>query len=351
MLYVLAFLGTAVLVTWLVLLNLASIDLWKQAAYNKLIDLRQSVLLMQEKQRIQNEKMDSLTGIEKTFYKLFKTEDYGKKIKKCQKQEQELKRGNLRSMSLLDIPGYTLLEKFPAIKMSELYKHLVHACFELYGKKHMNDKATQMLARMVSYGLVGVGLTMLASCAILTSGDLMRGIVVLGGGLLLVFILVYAMYDDVNSKLLKRRKRISRQFPAVVSKLALLVTSGMIMDRAWKETAYSKNGDIYLEMQRTAEELDNLVNPELAYSNFIDRCNTKETAKLASAIMQNKSKGNAEIGMLLKEMAAEAWVERRNMAKRDSEAANSKLMIPTMLLFVSILGIIMVPVLLSFQSF
>ena len=69
MLYVLAFLGTAVLVTWLVLLNSASIDLWKQAAYNKLIDLRQSVLLMQEKQRIQNEKMDSLTGIEKTFYK------------------------------------------------------------------------------------------------------------------------------------------------------------------------------------------------------------------------------------------------------------------------------------------
>ena len=53
---------------------------------------------------------------------------------------------------------------------------------------------------------------------------------------------------------------------------------------------------------------------------------------------------------LLKGMAHDAWQERRHTAKRDSEKANSKLMIPTMLLFVAILVMIMVPVALNFAS-
>jgi len=98
------------------------------------------------------------------------------------------------------------------------------------------------------------------------------------------------------------------------------------------------------------DELANLVDPATAYTNFLNRCNTKETTKLASAIIQNQSKGNAEIGQLLKSMAHEAWQDRRHTAKRDSEKANSKLMIPTMLLFLAILVMIMVPVAMNFAS-
>ena len=154
------------------------------------------------------------------------------------------------------------------------------------------------------------------------------------------------MHDRLN----KRRKAIARQFPNVVSKLALLVTSGMIMDRAWRETAQSQQGELYHEMQVTADELANLVEPGAAYTGFINRCCTKETTKLASAIIQNQSKGNAEIGVLLRGMAHDAWQERRHSAKRDSEAANAKLMIPTMLLFIAILVMIMVPVALNFSN-
>ena len=122
------------------------------------------------------------------------------------------------------------------------------------------------------------------------------------------------------------------------------------MNRAWKETAESGEGELYIEMRKTAEEMDNLIRPEEAYSTFIDRCNTKETTKLASAILQNMSKGNSEMVGLLKQMSEEAWNERRNLAKRDSENANSKLMIPTMLMFGSILIMIMVPVVMSFTG-
>ena len=49
-------------------------------------------------------------------------------------------------------------------------------------------------------------------------------------------------------------------------------------------------------------------------------------------------------------MAHEAWQERRHTAKRASEAANSKLMIPTMLLFIAILVMIMVPIATNFSA-
>jgi tight adherence protein C len=172
---------------------------------------------------------------------------------------------------------------------------------------------------------------------------LQPGIGVLSVGSAFAVLLAYSKYEEVRAKANRRREAIARQFPNVVSKLALLVCAGMIMDRAWQETARSKDGELYQEMKTTSDELSQNIAPEAAYGAFISRCNTKETSKLASAILQNLSKGNAEIGNLLRELAREAWQERRHTAKRDAEKANSKMIIPTMLLFVSILIMIMVP--------
>jgi tight adherence protein C len=192
-------------------------------------------------------------------------------------------------------------------------------------------------ALMLALGVLAIG-----------SGRVMLGIALATVGPVIVVTFAYSLYDELDKKTQRRQNDISRQFPNVVSKLALLVTSGMNMERAWKETAAGQELELYKEMRKTAEELDNLVSPELAYTNFISRCNTKETAKLASAILQSLSKGNAEIGRLLKVMAREAWLERRHMAKRDSEKANAKLMIPMMLLFLAILMMILVPVAMNF---
>ena len=225
---------------------------------------------------------------------------------------------------------------------------LFRSSIELYGKKYAEKKCRQLLAQMLSYPIIGVSLSLALGALLVALGIQTPGFAVMVVGTALVLVLVYALYDELGDRLNKRRADISRQFPNVVSKLALLVTSGMIVDRAWRETAQSQELGLYQEMRKTSDELANLVEPATAYANFIDRCNTKETTKLASAIIQSVSKGNAEIGALLKGMAHEAWQERRHTAKRDSEAANSKLMIPTMLLFLAILVLIMVPIAINF---
>lgn len=248
------------------------------------------------------------------------------------------------------MPGYVLIQRINAIGHGSIHKTIYIKCTELYGRKYAEKKARQLLAKLLSYALIGVAFALTAGSVVGVFSGGLTGILVTLIGVVLVVVLVYAMYDEVSDRVNKRRAAITRQFPNVVSKLALLVTSGMIMDRAWRETAESQSGELYHEMRLTADELNNLVEPSAAYTNFLNRCNTKETTKLASAIIQNQTKGNAEVGVLLRQMSHEAWQERRHTAKRDSETANSKLMIPTMLLFVAILVMIMVPVALSFSG-
>lgn len=350
MIIVALILATLLMGVWLVLLLTAKREDWLIAAYNKVLDNRMIMDQLREKDTLNREKLSRYHGVAKKVMRIFLTTDSQREIEKLKAQNEAVQSGNMRSVSIFDIPGYAAQRSIDRIGKGTIQKKLVTSCIELYGRKYAVNKAKQLLARMISYLLLGVAASIILGIIVYGAGSQRTGSILIVGGILLVSVLVYAQYDEVGDRLNKRRAAISAQFPNVVSKLALLVTSGMIMDRAWRETAESQELELYREMRTTADELQNLVDPAAAYTNFLNRCNTKETTKLASAIIQSQSKGNAEIGVLLKNMAKEAWQERRHTAKRAAENANSKLMIPTMLLFLAILVMIMVPIAISFSS-
>lgn len=350
MLIVVVGFATILMAIWLLLLGMVSNEDWVAVARNKVLDNRQQIDKLRMKNAANANRLLQYHGAAAKVMAIFLGGTSEKEIAKLEKQNDALQKGNLRSVSILSMPGYVLLRRITSISSGSIYRTVMEKSIELYGKKYATDKAKQLIAQLLSYPLIGLFFTLVLGAILIGTGNRMPGLGVMLGGSLLVFVLVYALYDELSDRLNKRRAAISRQFPNVVSKLALLVTSGMIMDRAWRETAESQELELYIEMRKTSDELTNLVEPSVAYMNFIDRCNTKETTKLASAIIQSLSKGNAEIGALLKSMAHEAWQERRHTAKRDSEAANSKLMIPTMLLFLAILVIIMVPVVINFSN-
>jgi len=342
--------ATVFAAAWLMLLGRVNQEDWIAAAYCKVYDNISAISKHRLKDAIKKEKLSRYRGAASVGARIIFGGDSGKAVKKLEYDIKRLQNGDLKRLNVFVMPGYALQREVEAIGRGGLHKTIMTMSFELYGKKHAANKTKHLLAKLLSYPVIGVAVTFMLGALLLDTGARTAGAAVLGIGSILVLVLTYAMFDELSDRVKKRRGAISKQFPNVVSKLALLVTSGMIMDRAWKETAYSQESELYLEMQKTSEQLDNLVGPEAAYSEFISRCNTKETAKLASAIMQNLSKGNAEIGRLLKDMAREAWQERRHMAKRDAEKANSKLMIPTMLLLIAILVILMVPIAMNFSG-
>ena len=350
MLVIILIVATILTVAWLLLMGRASKEDWVAAAYSRYFDNYDSIDKLTAKDRAKRVKLSGYSGIAAAGMRVILGGDSKKQIDKLQRENARIQQGHLESVSVLAMPGYVLQREFDAIGKGGVHKTIMTNSYELYGKKHAGYKAKDLLAKLLSYPIIGVAVSLMFGALVFGAGNTSVGAGILAIGSAIVVVVVYAMYDELSDKVKKRRAAISKQFPNVVSKLALLVTSGMIMDRAWKETAFSQETELYHEMRKTSDELDNLVSPEAAYSNFISRCNTKETAKLASAIMQNLSKGNAEIGMLLKNMAREAWQERRHTAKRDAEKANSKLMVPTMLLFLSILVILMVPIAMNFSG-
>lgn len=347
---VLAAMATVLTVAWLFLLQQSGQEDWVAAAYNQILCNLDTIEKLRCKARSNQARLEQYSGLERAVMRLFQDGSLDKQVRKLEQENQKLQSGNLKSVSMLPIPGYVLQRKSARVGHGGLHKTILTQCLELYGKKYAPYRAKAVLARVISYPLIGVAMSLALGSILIGVGSQTAGLAVLSVGTMIVLVLVYAIYDELQDSVKKRRAAIARQFPNVVSKLALLVTSGMIMERAWRETAYSQDQELYREMQKTADELDNLVEPMTAYNRFLSRCNTKETTKLASAILQNLTKGNAEIGALLKDMAHEAWQERRHSAKRASEAANSKLMIPTMMLFITILVMLMVPVAMNFSS-
>jgi len=343
-------LATAMAFVWFVLMCMVENEDWTAAAYSKVLDNIEAINKLRAKDAASRGKLADYYGAAAALMKIFSGRGNAKEIEKLEVQNSLLKKGYLKQVGIFAMPGYVLLRRFDVLGKSGIHKAILAKNTELYGKKHAENKTRQLMAKLLSYPIAGMAFSFALGASVMRYSSA-AGAAILSVGTALMLILVYALYDEVSDKTNKRRAAIARQFPNMASKLALLVTSGMIMAKAWKETAYSQESELYMEMRKTSEELDNLVSPETAYSAFINRCNTKETSKLASAIMQNLSKGNAEIGSLLRELAKEAWQERRHTAKRDSEKANSKLIIPAMLLFLAILLIIMAPLVMNFANF
>ena len=91
------------------------------------------------------------------------------------------------------------------------------------------------------------GFTLLVFFSLLAAlGD--SGIALVLGIALAVLIMVY-LEELMNDKLTERRDEILSDMPQMLSKLTLLVNSGMTLRDAWKKVAYGGKRIIYLEMQ------------------------------------------------------------------------------------------------------
>ncbi|MCD7836226.1 MAG: type II secretion system F family protein, partial [Lachnospiraceae bacterium] len=176
-----------------------------------------------------------------------------------------------------------------------------------------------------------------------------RSIIVALAAFVIFALIGYLPYDNVNAVVTKRADEIDREFPQVVSKMALLTVAGIEVNQAWRLACRSGSSTLYNEMDRVLIDFDNNVPPAEAYSKFIIRCNNNYTTKLATAIIQNMSKGNSEIVELFKSLNSESWLEHKHNARRMGEKIQSKLMIPTMLMFLGIIILIIVPVMSGFN--
>ena len=208
---------------------------------------------------------------------------------------------------------------------------------EIKGKKYAEYYYYMLLGAKTTYTYTIVIVVMLLSAMSNNKGLLFMGLIV--GGLLILY-LDLALFD----KLTARRQEILLDLPQVLSKLTLLVSSGMVLRDAWKRVSITGERVLYQEMQNTNLEMENGVAEIDAYRNFAERCNVKEIRKFTSLIIQNLNKGNEELAYFMKDLSDEMWEVKKSQVKQKGEKANTQLLLPMMLILIGILIMVMVPV-------
>lgn len=232
--------------------------------------------------------------------------------------------------------GFGILELIHFDMSSERAVAQIKKISEIKGKKYAAYYYYVTLGEKISLAATMLPIVLLLAAL----GNSVEALVL---GVVIIVLIIWYLDETMKDKLTDRRDELIKDFPQVLSKLTLLVNSGMVLREAWRNVAEKGEGVLYDEMRKTCDEMNQGVSELDAYHNFAERCEVKEIKRFTSSVTQNMTKGNAELTKFLLEMSEEMWNEKRNMVRRQAEAANSKLLIPTVMIFAGILVVIMVP--------
>lgn len=231
--------------------------------------------------------------------------------------------------------GYFILEKFNISLDSRFFAKRREKLVESKGE-NADFYLYANVAAQISYFITIVALGFLFAI-IADSKEITFFSLILAG--LIVYYLDYTIDESID----KRHDEILRDLPNVMSKLSLLINAGMILRDAWAKVANTGDRLLYQEMQIAEYDMSNGLSDYEALMNFTERCNVKEIKKFTSVIIQNIEKGSGELSKSLKELSEESWNEKKQLTIQKGAAADSKLMIPTGIIFAGILMVIMVP--------
>ena len=155
----------------------------------------------------------------------------------------------------------------------------------------------------------------------------------------------------------RREKELLRDYPEVVSKLAVFLGAGLTVRGAWERVVKSyeqglreggKSRYAYEEMKTALEQMEKKIPEGKAYQEFGRSCGLQPYLKLAGLLEQNRRAGTKNLrGMMGLEMAS-AFEERKNLARKQGEEAGTRLLIPLFLMLGVVMVMVMAPALLSF---
>ena len=174
-------------------------------------------------------------------------------------------------------------------------------------------------------------------------------------GVLAVILFVLKEKDEVKKERIKRKKQMMLDYPEIVDKLTLLISAGMTVKNAWfriaeeyrqKKTVH-KTRYAYEEMETACYEMKSGISEMESYERFAERCDLQAYLKLGALLSQNLRKGNRGLAELLQAEAAQAFEERKALAKRQGEEAGTKLLLPMFFMLGVVLIIVIVPAFMS----
>lgn len=148
----------------------------------------------------------------------------------------------------------------------------------------------------------------------------------------------FLMDKDLQDQVERRKKVMRLGYPDLVHRLALYLVAGMTIRGAFRKLGETN------ELARVAvREMQSGQSETVAYEHFGKRAGPREYVRLSTLLCQNLKKGNGTLLPRLEEEAVMAAERRLQNGKRLGEEAETKLLIPMVILLAVVMLMIMVP--------
>ncbi len=158
----------------------------------------------------------------------------------------------------------------------------------------------------------------------------------------------YYFLTYLGNKLEARSLECDTEFPNSISKLALIVNSGVILNDAWKMVANGKQGVYYDLMKESCMLMENGISSVEAIRRFGEKSGSDNVKKFTTALIQSIEKGGSDLPQFLINQSSELWANRRQVLLQKGEKAAGALLLPICLMFV---GVMLIVIAAAMQSF
>lgn len=143
----------------------------------------------------------------------------------------------------------------------------------------------------------------------------------------------------------KLQSRLVDQLPIALMQLRLALESGMSLSQAWQEVAQSSQEEIYVVMSQVLKEEKAGLGTFKAFAKFGDQYRLTILRDVANLITHNLENGGKEIVVGLGLMQKDIYEKMKRAYRIASEEAKQKMVFPSLLLFLGILIIVLLPAL------
>ncbi len=171
--------------------------------------------------------------------------------------------------------------------------------------------------------------------------------------LVIVPVLVFLKQENDLKRTMKgRTQRIRQSFPLFAGEVGILVGAGCSLRNAFKRLSldYEKQrkgsmrrDPLMEEVRKVSLEMEEGASMREALEHFSDRIHLRDVRRFVSLLNQNLRRGDENLLIRLNELTEEVWEKRKKEVREKTEEADTKLLIPLMMMLAVILMIVLAP--------
>lgn len=162
----------------------------------------------------------------------------------------------------------------------------------------------------------------------------------------------YAKDRDLQSKALEKDEELNREYASLINRFALFYNAGISTKNIWMKLCNEyldgfekthKRNYLYEEMLVTRTQILSGKSEIEAYEEFAERINIPKYRTFIALIIQSISIGRKDVSIELKKEVDDAFLQRKNNAKKLLEEGSTKLLIPLFMMLIVVIVIVIFP--------